>query len=189
MDLLLEPSISLILAGMVSGKTTELTRRLNILKHMGLRVLYVNSIKDTRSEKSFSTHNPILQDIPYEGIKVLSLSEVKVENYDVIGVDESQFFENLKNIILDWVDNQKKIVIVAGLNGDYKREPFGEINNLVPHAEVIIKLSSFCKMCKDSGNGIHQGNFTKRIVKGDEQILIGGSESYVPVCRSCFLKQ
>lgn len=188
MNLHLEPSITLILAPMFAGKTTELARILNIYNYMGLKVLYVNSIKDTRSNKCFSTHNPILQDIPFNGIKVSSLSEVKTEDYDVIGIDESQFFENLKHTVLDWVDNQKKIVIVAGLNGDYRREPFGEINDLTSHSETVIKLSSFCKLCKDNDNGIHVANFTKRIVKGDSQVLIGGSESYVPVCRSCFLK-
>ena len=77
--------------------------------------------------------------------------------------------------------NDGKIVIVAGLDADFRRKPFGKICNLLPLCESFIKLAAICDFCgKDA-------YFTLRTVESKEIELIGGSEMYRPVCRKCYL--
>jgi thymidine kinase len=178
-------SLELIIGPMMCSKTTELIRRLTIYHELGLNVLYVNTLLDSRSELNFSTHNKTIGTIFFDAIKVSSLDEVNVENYDVIGIDEAQFFKELKKNVLTWTDLKKKIVIVAGLNGDYKRDKFGEILDIIPLCDKLTKLSSFCTECSKSGK-IRDAHFTKRTVNDDKKVLIGGNESYTPTCRDCY---
>lgn len=187
-SLSLEPAIDIIMAPMLTGKTTEVVRRLVIYHEMGMKVLYVNSNKDTRSKDAFSTHNCTLTSIPFDAIKVSDLTTLDVEKYEVIAIDEASFFSNLKETVLRWVEKQNKIVIVAGLNGDFQRQPFGEINDLVPYCDSITKLTAFCVNCKNTKNVIRPAHFTKRTVKSDEKVLVGGKELYIPVCRKCFIE-
>lgn len=75
-----------------------------------------------------------------------------------------------------------KIVIVAGLDGTFQQKPFGNILELIPIAERVIKLSAICVYCgKDAA-------FTQRIVDNSEVELIGGEDAYRPTCRKCFKK-
>jgi len=181
------PSIDIIFGPMFSGKTSEIIRRLNIYYEMGMKVIYINSQKDNRSEYNFSSHNSTIGLLPFDTVKLVELDECKIQNYDVIGIDESQMFQNLKNTVLNWVEKHNKIVIVAGLNGDFQRENFGEINSLIPYCDSISKLTPFCISCKKEKNKITPALFTKRICKDNISIiLIGGKETYIPVCRSCF---
>jgi thymidine kinase len=108
--------------------------------------------------------------------------------HDVVAVDEAQFFPDLKDTVLAWVEKDKKIVIVAGLNGDFRRNQFGQILDLIPYSDNVIKLASFCMSCKQEKNTVKQAHFTKRIIQGNQEILIGGKDAYIPVCRECFLK-
>ena len=180
-------SITLIIACMYAGKSTELIRRSTIYHEIGLKVLYINSSLDTRSSQNFSTHNQTLTQIPFDSVKLLDLEECKnVDDYDVIAIDEGQLFKNLIKFCKHICENLNKIVLVAGLDGDYKRQPFGEICDLIPHCDEIIKLKAFCVECKKN-NIIESAIFTKRIVSNVENtILIGGKETYIPVCRKCF---
>ena len=73
----------------------------------------------------------------------------------------------------------QKTIIVAGLDGDYKQEPFGDILKLIPHAERVKKLSALCLKCNDGT----PASFTKRIISSKLQTLVGSSESYIAVCR------
>jgi thymidine kinase len=184
-------SLDIILGCMFSNKTTELLRRLTIYKEMKLEVILVNSCTDTRTDMNFSTHNPIIGSSgKIETVKTNALEHImqQLERYDVIGIDESSFFPDLKICVLNLVEKYKKKVIVAGLNGNYNRKNFGQINDLIPYCDSIIKLSAFCQLCCDKKCIIRSAHFTKRIVSNDTEILVGGNEFYVPVCRECFLK-
>lgn len=185
-SLSLSHSIDLIIGPMYAGKSTELIRRLMIYYEMDMKVLYINSSHDNRSQQSFSTHNETIGKIPYDSIKVKNLSECDVNKYDVVGIDESQMFNDLKEYVLDWADKQNKIVIVCGLNGDFRRQPFGQINDLVSHCDSITKLTPFCLLCKRNASTITAAHFTKRIVEDQSTVLIGGKDMYVPVCRKCY---
>ena len=74
-------------------------------------------------------------------------------------------------------DKYNKIVYVCGLDGDYKQKKFGEMLDLIPISENIKRLSALCNICGK------KACFTKRITTANEQVLIGGVENYIPVCR------
>jgi thymidine kinase len=179
-------SLDIIFGPMYANKTTEVIRRLIIYHDIGLKVLYINANIDTRSDKAFSTHNETIGSIPFDAIKCKNLSEQSVVQYNVVAVDEGQFFADLKDTVLNWVDNLGKIVIVAGLNGDFRRHPFGQINDLIPYADNVTKLTPFCSQCVKKGV-MRAAHFTKRTVLEESEILIGGKEAYIPVCRQCYL--
>ena len=90
--------------------STELLRRLFKESAIGVKCIYINHLNDTRSVEGFSTHNPLYKEklSSESGVTFVStkdLSSVDVSRYDVIGVDESQFFDNLLRDILHWVDD------------------------------------------------------------------------------------
>ena len=72
------------------------------------------------------------------------------------------------------------MVYVCGLDGDYQQSKFGEILDLIPCSENVVRLSALCKICGK------KACFTKRISSSDDQVLIGGQEDYIPVCRYHF---
>lgn len=186
-------TLDIITGPMFSGKTSELLRRLSIESTMGLDVLYINNSLDNRSCGSYSTHNPF-----YEGaelntkIDFLScrkLGECKViPQYDVVGIDECQFFDDLKEVVETLVEKNGMHVIIAGLNGDHKRNKFGQILDLEPFADSYERLTSFCKICSNKNPPLRsKAQFSKKINYSEEIEDIGGEEKYLPVCRSCYL--
>merc|ERR1719414_436250 len=112
-----------------------------------------------------------------------SLSELnsKANNYDVIGIDEGQFFPDT----VTWAEemaNSGKIVVVAALDGTFQRKPFGDILSLIPLSENVTKLNSVCMNC------FGDAAFSKRITAEDDGKVevIGGADKYMAVCRACF---
>ena len=183
------PSLDLIIGPMYSGKSTEILRRLNIFAEMGLRVLFVNSHLDNRSDTVFSTHNRLLgKDINFDMKKIKCVSELidMVSEYDIIGIDEAQMFQNLKDTVLELIETHKKKILISGLNGDYLRRPFGDIIYLIPLCDTICKLNPFCEMCCRYNKKIVPALFSKRIIQKSGGIIVGGKETYIPVCRKCF---
>ena len=80
------------------------------------------------------------------------------------------------------VENHNKIVYICGLDGDFKREKFGEILDLIPYCDKVTKLNSFCSKCRNGKKGL----FSCRVSKETEQVVIG-SDNYKPLCRKCYL--
>jgi thymidine kinase len=107
-----------------------------------------------------------------------------IQQYDSFFIDEGQFFSDLYDCVLKLVDVHHKHVVVSGLDGDSLRNPFGEILFLIPYADKVKKLSSLCKLCNDGTVAI----FTKRLIPHNEQIQVGGSEIYIPLCRKHYLE-
>jgi len=168
--------MELIMGPMFAGKTSELLRRIRMKKKAGHKVLVVKSAKDTRYDaQCVVSHDGDM----IECAAVTDLKELPMETIlaaDVIAVDEGQFFNDLASFCTSIADGGKT-VIVAGLDGDFKRERFGELLDLVPHADSISKLKANCAICGAPAP------FTARRVKDDEQTLVGGAESYMPMCR------
>ena len=117
----------------------------------------------------------------HKAIKTNSLKEVKAKarEFDVVAVDEGQFFNDIVDFCEELADFGV-VVLVAALDGTFQRKPFGNILNLLPLAEKVTKLSAICVYCSS------EAAFTKRVVESKEIELIGGEEEYKPVCRSCF---
>lgn len=180
-----EGYIEIILGCMFSGKTTALMNRAKSYNSIGANVMNINYFMDTR----YGDNHIISHDKEkLESINIKNLSEIKntpkyndiYNNSTIICVNEAQFFSDLKSCILDFCYEDKKKIFICGLDGDYKQEPFGQILELIPHANKVSKLSAFCGVCKDGTLAC----CTKRIVDDKEQILIGSNGEYIPVCRS-----
>ena len=169
-----EAELNIIMGPMLSGKTTELLRITNRLRTLNLKVLLINYVEDTRySYTKMVTHDNISSDCEF----IKDLREVNYIDYDVIGINEGQFFTGLVDFCKEVLSNNKS-VYVAALDGDYKQEKFGEILDLIPLCNNITKLHAFCTVCKNGTRAC----FTKRLVDSKEQKLIG-TEEYTAVCR------
>lgn len=173
----------IIIGPMYSGKTTELYRRIHRFKSIGEKVCVINHNYDTRS-CGIKTH----QGIEYPAVKIDSLMNFFESDYfkntRIIGIDEAQFFTDLKEFILA-SEKYNKIIIVAGLDGTYLREPFGEILSTIPLCNKLDKLSALDMILK---NGT-AADFSKKISEDGDLISIGSTDKYLAVCRSEYLKQ
>jgi thymidine kinase len=171
-------SLELVIGPMFSGKSTKLIRKIQLAKSINKKVLVIKPLIETRyGENKLSSHS-----LEYELCQSSSTLETfsnDVLNYDVIVIDEGQFFPDLKQYVLLWVDKFGKDVIVGGLDGDSEKHPFGQILQLIPYSDKCKKLSALCKDCNDGTLAI----FTRRNIKYDHQIKVGGIESYSAVCR------
>jgi thymidine kinase len=176
--------IELILGPMYSGKSTELIRRTSRYEAIGKNILIINSVLDSRTDNSVKTHSNNKK----KAIKTKNLLNILdldlYKNSEVIGVDEGQFFDDLLDFV-KIVEKTDKILIIAGLDGDYKREPFGDILKCIPLCDELIKLSAMC-MHKNDGT---PSSFTKRIVNSNNQTLIGAKDSYITVSREGYFKK
>ena len=171
-------SLTLLVGCMFSGKSTELIRRVKCLKSIGHTVLVINHSNDNRysTVEEVVTHSGNAM----KAIKTDTLDSVDVRDYDLIAIDEAQFFPNLFENVLKFL-NLKKKILVAGLISDYKREPIGQVLDLISKADEIVQLRAYCAICK---NGT-LASFTKRISEETEQVVVG-VDKYVAVCRQCY---
>lgn len=171
--------LEVTLGPMFSGKTSHLIALYKQYTLSGMSVCVVNYSEDTRyGDCDLVAHDG--QKI--ECVRHLKLSEVELK-YDVYLVNEAQFFTDVVDVVKEWVDVHKKIVHCSGLDGDFKRRPFGSILELIPIADVVKKSTAICMGCRNGTMAI----FTKRIIASEDIKVIGGSESYMPVCRKCYL--
>ncbi len=176
--------LELIIGPMYAGKSTELIRIINRYKCLKKKITVINHVLNNRYGSScLTTHN---KDKIDNCILLSQLSELDKDlliNSDVIIIEELQFFNDAYNSIIEWCDIYHKSVVAAGLDGDFMRQPFGDVLKLIPHAEKITKLSALCKHCGD-GTLAH---FTKRITNNNEITLVGSDDIYEAVCRKHFL--
>ena len=177
--------IDMIIGPMFSGKTTELIRRLSRYRIINKKVLIISHKIDDRYS---SLHHICSHDnkketcLKFSHLKtVLSLTELK--DADVIGIDEGQFFPDLRFFVLE-CEKMNKSVIVSGLDGDYKRQPFNNMMSLIPLSDHVTKLSALCNIKKDGTLAI----FSKKLSNSTNIIDVGGVDKYIPVCREMYLK-
>jgi len=174
--------LELIIGPMFSGKSTELIRKIRLAKTIDKKVLVIKPIIDVRYKNNkIVSHS--FESEECESVGQLSEIEDKINNYDLIVIDEGQFFPDLKEYVLKWVEIYNKEVIVGGLDGDSKRNPIGQILELIPYSDSCIKINSLCKKCNNGTQAI----FTHRMNDNQEQVQIGGAESYMALCRKHFL--
>lgn len=171
--------IILILGPMMAGKTTELIRLLNREKIAGKDVLLVRPNTDNRG---FLTHSGFVAGI--EEVFVDEISEVNYNKYDVIGVDEGQFFKNLSRDA-NKIADEEKLVIISALNGTSERDVFESVQELIPHAEIIDKKNAVCTEC---GSQHATFSYYKTGDKTDK-VKTGDSHQYEALCRKCYNKK
>jgi len=171
--------LELIIGPMFSGKSTELIKRARELILDNKQILIIKPKIDNRhdSDKIIS-HNS--ESINCKNINNLNeISDLQISNIDTLLIDEGQFFNDLYKKVSKWINQFNVNIIVFGLDGDFQRKPIGQIMNLIPISDKCIKLNSICNICKNNT----KAPFSHRHIKSDEQILIGGLDSYIPVCR------
>ncbi|HTN69277.1 MAG TPA: thymidine kinase [Dysgonamonadaceae bacterium] len=174
-------SIEVICGSMFSGKTEELLRRLRRAKIARQTVEIFKPVIDVRfsAEQVVSHDKNAIGSTPVEHSSNILLLSSEVE---VVGIDEAQFFDSgLVNVCQQLADQGVR-VIVAGLDMDFKRVPFGPIPNLCAIADDVEKVHAICVEC-----GV-LANYSHRIVAGEKQVMLGELEEYKPLCRICYQK-
>ena len=173
--------IQVIFGPMFSGKTSELLRRVRRYQIRKDECLLLKTL-----DKRYS--NDLNKVITHDKVNYLEAlgCERLYDMYDhamladIIGIDEGQFFPDIIEFAEEMANNGK-VVIIASLDSDYKRDPFGNICSLVAKAESVTKLSSICISCKG------EACFTARVTPETDVKVIGGRNKYKPVCRSCYI--
>lgn len=173
-----EGKIELILGPMFSGKSTRLIEQMRKYVYKAKKTIMVKYYADQRySEKSEVVTHDLIK---YDSIncKLLGNSFDALKQYDVIGIDEGQFFADLVEVCEE-LALMGKIILIAALNGDFRMEPFPVIQRIISKSDKIKLLKAYCFNChKDA-------KFSLRIVKSNETVLIGAGEAYKPACREC----
>lgn len=177
--------IELICGSMFSGKTEELIRR---LKRAGYAKQKVQVFKPTLDDRYDKTKVSSHTGNQYEAQIVSSVEEINnliEEDTDVIGIDEVQFFGWEIAELCNTLANKGKRVILAGLDMDFRGEPFGPMPVLMAQAETVDKLQAICVVCGSSASR------TQRLVNNQAApydapvILVGANEVYEARCRKC----
>ena len=175
--------LKIILGPMTSGKTTALIQEYERHSAIGLKCCFVNHENDLKRKQNYIyTHNEKKSENIKNIFHVNNLFDIKnkLNDFDVFLINEGQFFFNLYEGIDFLVNKLNKKVFVGGLDGDFKRKRIGEILDIIPLCDAVIKLKSLCSCNK-------KAIFTQRLcTDSNEQIIIGGKEIYKPVCRNCY---
>lgn len=171
--------IEVICGSMFSGKTEELIRRMKRAKFARQRVEIFKPSIDTRYSDedvvSHDSHSIASTPIDSSASILLFTSEI-----DVVGIDEAQFFdEGLVDICNQLADNGIR-VIVAGLDMDFKGNPFGPMPQLCAIADEVSKVHAICVKCGELAS------FSHRTVSSEKQVLLGETAEYEPLCRVCY---
>jgi thymidine kinase len=185
----------LLLGPMFAKKTTRLIEELGTLVDVGYKCLFINHRDHQREvaakDEFISTHHSQYTGMCIKIHRMLAskLKEINVDDYDAIGVDEGQFFDDLDVTVRNWVIQKKKFVIIASLDGDSDLKPFGTVHNLVSICEQgnVVKLSAFCIPCLKHKRLV-TASFTSRIIPGPAMKDPGGSDKYIPTCMKCYQK-
>lgn len=174
-------SIEVICGSMFSGKTEELIRRLKRAKFAKQRVEIFKPCIDTRySESDVVSHDHnVIDSTPVDSSASILLMTGDV---DVIGIDEAQFFdEGLVDVCRQLADQGFR-VIIAGLDMDFRGVPFGPMPALMAIADDVTKVHAICVRCGLPAYVSH------RLVAGENQVLLGETDKYEPICRECYNK-
>ena len=174
-------SIEVIAGSMFSGKTEELIRRLKRARIAGLKVeIYKPALDKRYSDSLVVSHDErSITSTPVENASMILLLSSGVQ---VVGIDEAQFFDNAIVDVCNELADRGTRVIVAGLDMDYSRQPFGPLPDILAVAEYITKLHAICMECGNLANYSYRKGRDKNVV------LLGERDVYKPLCRNCFIK-
>jgi thymidine kinase len=171
--------IEVVCGSMFSGKTEELIRRMKRAQIAKQKIEIFKPKIDTRySEEEVVSHNAnAILSTPVDSPHNILLLANDVE---VVGIDEAQFFDDGLVEVCNSLANRGIRVIVAGLDMDFLGKPFGPIPKLLATAEYVTKVHAICVKCGDLAHYSH------RLTKTDKLVLLGETDIYEPLCRSCF---
>ena len=178
--------IEVICGSMFSGKTEELLRRLRLARVAGQRIqLFKPVIDDRYSTDSVVTHDGTPSQGATNADNALDLLAKVEPTANVVGVDEAHFFDDVLVDVCIYLAHWGKRVVAAGLDQDYRGNPFHPMPRLMAVAADVTKMHAICIVCK------RRASRTQRLINGQPAridsplILIGGKESYEARCSHC----
>ena len=171
--------VEVICGSMFSGKTEELIRRMKRAKLSKQKVEIFKPAIDVRySEEDVVSHEG--NAIPSTPVESAASILLMGSDADVLGIDEAQFFDEQIVSVCNELASRGTRVIVAGLDLDFKGQPFGPMPQLCAIADDVTKVHAICVRCGALAYVSH------RIVEGDRQVLLGETHEYEPLCRQCY---
>jgi thymidine kinase len=173
--------IEVICGSMFSGKTEELLRRLKRARLAKQQVrLFKPRLDDRYDAVKVVSHEGITADaVPVASAdELLGLADAEAA---VVGIDEVQFFDPRIVDVAQALADRGVRVIAAGLDQDYRGQPFGPMGPLLSVAEYVTKLHAVCAVC-----GAHASR-SQRLVASEGQLFVGGAAAYEARCRGCFV--
>jgi len=180
--------LEVILGPMFSGKTTKLLDLYKQYTFCHMPVLVINHACDkTRfetQEEWMSSHDEHKVPCVYASHLYETRESIWSKQIQVVLINEGQFFDDLYSFVSDLLQTRqtRMFIYVSGLDGDSQRRPFGQMLDLIPLCDKVSKLTSLCGRCRNGTPGL----FSLRLKEEKEIVLVGGYESYMPVCRSCY---
>ena len=174
--------IEVICGSMFSGKTEELIRRLKRAQIAQQKVEIFKPAIDTRYDDELVTSHDQNQ-IRSTPVPAAANIPLLVNDCDVVGIDEAQFFDHEIVQVCNDLANQGIRVIVAGLDMDFKGNPFGPMPNLMATAEYVTKVHA---VCPRTGN---LAQYSFRTAAEDDLVMLGEKEAYEPLSRAAFFKE
>ena len=171
--------VEVVCGSMFSGKTEELIRRLRRAQFAKQRVEIFKPAIDIRySEEEVVSHegNSILSTPVDSSASILLMGQES----DVVGIDEAQFFDEHIVEVCNELAARGIRVIVAGLDLDFRGQPFGPMPQLCAIADEVTKVHAICVRCGALAYISH------RIVAGEKQVMLGEKQEYEPLCRECY---
>ena len=171
--------IEVVCGSMFSGKTEELIRRLKRAQFAKQKVEIFKPQIDTRyhEEKVVSHQGNEIHSTPVPASSNILLL---ANDVDVVGIDEAQFFDMELVNVCNQLANSGVRVIIAGLDMDFKGQPFGPMPALLASAEYVTKVHAICMHCGSLAHISH------RTSKETSLVLLGETDSYEPLCRDCY---
>jgi thymidine kinase len=177
-----------IFGSMFSGKSTYLYSLFNQFKQEDKQILTINYFKDKRyTNGSICTHNKqeikqIKNHFSLESIMDV-LMYIDITDFDIILIDEAQFFNDIYEFITTIENEYKGKIFVAGLQFDSQKQLFGQFYKIIMLSDTITHIKGKCYYCDNDSL------FTLKLdTQQTSQIDIGGSDKYIPVCRNCYNK-
>ncbi|MEP5255939.1 MULTISPECIES: thymidine kinase [Winogradskyella] len=173
--------IEVICGSMFSGKTEELIRRLKRAKFAKQRVEIFKPAVDTRYDEDMVVSHDA-NEIRSTPVPAAANIPILADGCDVVGIDEAQFFDEGIVRVCNDLANKGIRVIVAGLDMDFKGNPFGPMPNLMATAEYVTKVHA---VCTKTGN---LAQYSHRKALSDELVLLGEVDEYEPLSRAAYFK-
>lgn len=174
--------IEVICGSMFSGKTEELIRRLKRAQFAKQKVEIFKPVVDTRySDELVVSHDE--NEIRCTPVPSSANIRLLANEIDVVGIDEAQFFDEEIVTVCNDLANKGVRVIVAGLDMDFKGQPFGPMPALMATAEYVTKVHA---VCTKTGNLAH---FSHRIVPDERLVLLGEVSEYEPLSRAAYYRE
>ena len=187
--------LDIILGTMFSGKTTYLLSKMSSYSALNYEILYINIDIDTRSTRSFSTHNTFINSMRDESInevknvtmlKLKNLKSIDIDHYDIIIIDEAHFFDDIIEFTKSSL-NKNKHIIIGSLIADFRGNKFGKVLDLITICDTVKRLYAYCSECANN-KFCRIATYSKRITKSKKSIDIGGADKYIPVCRDHYFE-